>query len=133
MQWTLYTTGKKVQPMYQDASAEYIKRIGRYARIRSTHVRRESALAGRWPENGLRIRLVPNGRLYSSQQWAGQIAAWQNTGTGQVAIVIGGADVPVDATLSVSPMDMDPGLCLTILTEQIYRAYRIIHNQPYHK
>ncbi len=133
MHWTIYTTGTKLHPCYRDAAEEYIKRIGRYAKIRTQHVRKPAGLATRWPQTGIRLALIPQGTLLSSEQWAGQIVDWQNTSAGPVTIVIGPCDFPVDATLSVSPMDMDPGLLLTILTEQIYRAYRIIHNQPYHK
>ncbi|WP_328592587.1 23S rRNA (pseudouridine(1915)-N(3))-methyltransferase RlmH [Paenibacillus cymbidii] len=38
-----------------------------------------------------------------------------------------------DERLTLSQMDMEPGLQATILFEQLYRAYRIIHNHPYHK
>ena len=38
-----------------------------------------------------------------------------------------------DESIMISTMDMEIGLQATILFEQIYRAYRIINNQPYHK
>ncbi|MFC0394365.1 23S rRNA (pseudouridine(1915)-N(3))-methyltransferase RlmH [Paenibacillus mendelii] len=40
--------------------------------------------------------------------------------------------IPSDQTLALSPMGMDIGLKVTIIIEQIYRAY-CINNHPYHK
>jgi len=39
----------------------------------------------------------------------------------------------VDYSLQISQMDLHRDLILVILYEQIYRAYRIINNEPYHK
>lgn len=39
----------------------------------------------------------------------------------------------VDETMAMSKMEFDIGLIAVMLHEQIYRAYRIINKEPYHK
>ncbi|MCU6794273.1 23S rRNA (pseudouridine(1915)-N(3))-methyltransferase RlmH [Paenibacillus sp. WQ 127069] len=47
--------------------------------------------------------------------------------------IVGSSNIRYDETLTLSQMEMDFGLKTTILFEQVYRAYRIINNHPYHK
>lgn len=69
----------------------------------------------------------------SSESFADKINTWGISGTSQVAFIIA-TDFPhLGERLTLSRMDMEPGLQATILFEQLYRAYRIVHNHPYHK
>ncbi|MEK4259394.1 MULTISPECIES: 23S rRNA (pseudouridine(1915)-N(3))-methyltransferase RlmH [unclassified Paenibacillus] len=54
-------------------------------------------------------------------------------GISDVSIIVGTSNLQYDETLTLSQMEMDFGLKTTILFEQVYRAYRIINNHPYHK
>ncbi|MGG1615921.1 23S rRNA (pseudouridine(1915)-N(3))-methyltransferase RlmH [Paenibacillus sp. NRS-1781] len=55
------------------------------------------------------------------------------SGTSKIAIIIG-TELPKSMELmTLSNMDMVPGLQATIFFEQIYRAYRFINNHTYHK
>ena len=40
---------------------------------------------------------------------------------------------PQPVKLGLSPMEMSPGLTLTVVLEQIYRAFKIINGESYHK
>ncbi|KAA2302262.1 50S rRNA methyltransferase, partial [Clostridioides difficile] len=58
---------------------------------------------------------------------------WATTGNSNVSIVIGLNYTHHHNIMTLSQMEMDLGLKTTIVFEQIYRAYRIINNHPYHK
>lgn len=58
-----------------------------------------------------------------------KINALDISGNSDVAFIIG-AEISYDEKLAICPMDMDLG---TVLYEQIYRRYRILNNQAYHK
>nr|WP_272948127.1 23S rRNA (pseudouridine(1915)-N(3))-methyltransferase RlmH [Paenibacillus sp. A3] len=46
---------------------------------------------------------------------------------------MGSETAPYDERLTLNQMNMEAGLKITILIEQLYRALRIINNHPYHK
>ncbi|SDD54598.1 23S rRNA (pseudouridine1915-N3)-methyltransferase [Paenibacillus sp. CF095] len=55
------------------------------------------------------------------------------SGVSDISIVIRVNPLKHNEVLTLSQMDMDFGLQTTVLFEQVYRAYRIINNHPYHK
>lgn len=68
------------------------------------------------------IYVVQN-KPISSESFAERINSWGISGTSQVAFVISSDFPQPDERLTLSPMDMEPGLQATILFEQLYRAY----------
>lgn len=71
--------------------------------------------------------------MISSEGLSAKIDILGISGKSDVVIIIGTENITADEIFNNSPMEIDIGLKTTIMFEQIYRAYRILHNQPYHK
>jgi 23S rRNA (pseudouridine1915-N3)-methyltransferase len=85
------------------------------------------------------IALDINGKMWNTEQLADQLAEWQQDGR-QVNLLIGGPEGLAPACLekaeqkwSLSPLTFPHFLVKLILAEQIYRAYSILQNHPYHR
>ena len=86
------------------------------------------------------IALAIDGKAPDSVELAKQIEKWQVGGRDHLVFVIGGSlglskrvlD-RADYRLSFSKMTFPHQLMRVILLEQIYRSFRIIHGEPYHK
>nr|HMM32859.1 23S rRNA (pseudouridine(1915)-N(3))-methyltransferase RlmH [Clostridia bacterium] len=68
------------------------------------------------------------------------LQAWMNEGRGKFSFVIGGslglsAEVlsRADYSLSFGKMTFSHQLFRVMLLEQLYRAFKIMNNEPYHK
>ena len=86
------------------------------------------------------IALAINGKQKSSEELAKEIDSLATYGKSKIAFVIGGSlglssEVMKrsNAALSFSKMTFPHQLMRLVLVEQIYRAFRIIRNEPYHK
>ena len=109
---------------------------GSVERITEAEARRvKSAI----PQGALKVVLDEHGKLFSTKDLAARIEGWQMDGR-DVAFVIGGADglagsVKRDADVmwSLSPLTLPHGLVRVVLAEQIYRAWSILKNHPYHR
>ena len=91
-------------------------------------------------EDAYCIALAIDGTMLTSQELSGKINTLGINGTSHITFIIGGSlglseEVlkRADYHLSFSKMTFPHQLMRMILLEQIYRAYRIINNQPYHK
>ena len=159
MNITLVTVGKIKEKFYRDAVDEFIKRLGRYCKIRIVEVADENT-PNQAPEaieeqiknkEGERILkhitdsmhvivLAIEGKEISSVKFAEKLERLGIEGASDVCFVIGGSlglskavYKRADELLSFSPMTFPHQLMRVILLEQIYRCFRIIHNEPYHK
>lgn len=91
------------------------------------------------PAGDILVALDEHGRDLTTMDFARRLEGWQNEGAG-VAFVIGGAD-GLDAALKakarmmmrVSSMTLPHAFARVLLAEQIYRAWSILHNHPYHR
>ena len=86
------------------------------------------------------ILLAIEGVLHDSKSFSDQINKMTTYGTGDLVFVIGGSYGVSDAIktranhlISFSKMTFPHQLMRLILIEQIYRAYMIMKNHPYHK
>jgi 23S rRNA (pseudouridine1915-N3)-methyltransferase len=91
------------------------------------------------PKNALKVVLDERGKLFTTRELAARMAGWQGEGR-DVAFVIGGADglaasVKRDADViwSLSPLTLPHGLVRVVLAEQLYRAWTVLKNHPYHR
>lgn len=91
-------------------------------------------------ENSFVITLEIKGRMLSSEEFAQKIKDISNDGINDVIFVIGGANglhesisAVSNFKLSFSKMTYTHQLIRLILTEQIYRAFKINNNEPYHR
>lgn len=159
MKITLITVGKIKEKYLRDAISEYSKRLGRYCKLEIIEVADEKIPdnAGDATEELIRskesgrilkyikddayiITLEIHGRQLSSEEMAAKIEHLGIQGAGHLIFIIGGSiglgkEVlgRSDFALSFSKMTFPHQLMRVILLEQIYRSFRIIHGEPYHK
>ena len=159
MKITLITVGKIKEKYLRDAIAEYNKRLSRYCKLEIVEVADEKTpdQASETVEENIRakegerilkyikddmyvITLEIDGKMLSSEEFAGKIESLGVQGKSSIAFVIGGSiglgkEVlrRSDYTLSFSKMTFPHQLMRVLLLEQVYRGYRIINGEPYHK
>lgn len=85
------------------------------------------------------IALDERGAAWSTRELAGQLQGWLASGA-DVALLVGGADGLSPACLqaavarwSLSPLTLPHGLVRVVVAEQLYRAWSMLHNHPYHR
>ncbi len=86
------------------------------------------------------LPLAIEGKMKSSEEMATDIESLMTYGTSKIAFVIGGSlglheDVMkrADEKLSFGKMTLPHQLMKLVLVEQIYRSFRIMKGEPYHK
>ncbi|MDD6449159.1 MAG: 23S rRNA (pseudouridine(1915)-N(3))-methyltransferase RlmH [Lachnospiraceae bacterium] len=159
MRITIACVGKVKEKFYRDAIQEYAKRLSRYVKLDIQEVADEKTpenaslalekeikekegnrLLKKIPDNAYVIALAIEGQALSSTDLAGKIEKLGLSGNSHIVFVIGGSlglspQVlgRADDKLSFSKMTFPHQLMRVILLEQIYRSYRIINGEPYHK
>jgi 23S rRNA (pseudouridine1915-N3)-methyltransferase len=143
-------------PAWVDAGyQEYAKRMPREAALKLVEVKAESRteesaidriteaearrLNAAIPRDALKVVLDERGRTFSTKDLASRFSDWQMEGR-DVAFVIGGADGlsadikrDADVMWSLSALTLPHGLVRVVLAEQLYRAWTILKNHPYHR
>ena len=159
MKITLITVGKIKEKYLKDAIAEYSKRLSRYCKLEIIEVTDEKTPdhASESVEDAIRskeaeriqkyikedayiITLEFGGKQLTSEELAEKIDKLGIQGVSHIIFIIGGSiglgrEVlsKSDYALSFSKMTFPHQLMRVILLEQIYRSYRIINGEPYHK
>jgi 23S rRNA (pseudouridine1915-N3)-methyltransferase len=155
----IVAVGKLKEKYLKQGIEEFAKRMSGYARLEIVEVPDEKApevlsvaemeqvkqkegeriLAKISPDTHV-IALAINGKMKSSEEFARDLDKLATYGKSKIAFVIGGSlglsDTVLkraDEQLSFSKMTFPHQLMRLILVEQIYRAYRIIRGEPYHK
>jgi 23S rRNA (pseudouridine1915-N3)-methyltransferase len=128
------SVGRLREP-YVDDVAHYAKLLGRYARLEQLELRDGDRVAGRLPAGAYVVLLDVDGRSYESLAFARFIAERRMSATDLVFVIGGphGLDLPApDDRLSLGPLTLPHQLARVVLLEQLYRASKIIANEPYH-
>ena len=159
MNITILCVGQIKEKYFKDAIAEYAKRLSRYCKLRIIEVadERTKENASESEQQMIRakegerlmkyiqdpdycITLEITGKKMDSVAMAHTIEQLGLTGHSRIVFVIGGSiglDDAVrqrsDLALSFSDLTFPHQLLRVILLEQIYRSFRIIHKEPYHK
>lgn len=159
MNITFVTVGKIKEKYFRDAVAEYQKRLSKYCKLEIVEVadektpdraseteeaqikQKEAArILKAVRDNAYCIALAIDGKKRDSVNLATHIEQLGLSGKSNLVFVIGGSlglhDSVVqraDETLSFSELTFPHQLMRVILLEQIYRCFRIINNEPYHK
>ena len=159
MKITVITVGKIKEKYLKDAIAEYSKRLSRYCKLEILEVADEKTPDGASEiveenirekegerilklikEDAYVITLEISGKMLTSEELADRIETLGIQGKSHLVFVIGGSiglgrEVLrlSDYALSFSKMTFPHQLMRVILLEQIYRSYRIINGEPYHK
>lgn len=142
----LCTTSRQLSPPTLAGLAEYRKRLTRCCPfhwqtgcpVRSVSERSDPG------SQTARIRLDRRGQSISSPQLAEQLQRWMSAGYSTVVVELGQpsdlqdpdddtAESGSELVLSLSPLALSADLVALLAAEQIYRAFRILGNQPYHK
>lgn len=159
MKITVITVGKIKEKYLKDAIAEYSKRLSKYCKLEIVEVADEKtpdnasdivedAIRSKEAERIIKyvkddafvITLEINGKQLSSEELAEKIDKLGVQGTSHIIFIIGGSiglgqEVlqKSNFSLSFSKMTFPHQLMRVVLLEQIYRSYRIINGEPYHK
>ncbi len=159
MKITIVTVGKLKENYLKDAIAEYRKRLSKYCKLEIVEVADEKTPdnASETVEEMIRdkeaerilkhikpdtyvITLEIEGKQLTSEQLADKIESLGIQGKSHITFIIGGSiglgkEVleKSDYALSFSKMTFPHQLMRVILLEQVYRSYRIISGEPYHK
>ena len=148
--------GKAKEKHYRDACEEYVKRLSRFLKLEIIELPDEKAgeeLSAAQKERvkemegqrilsrleGYVIALDIDGELRDTLRFARELDALTQSHS-KITFVVGGSlglsgEVlsRADMRLSFSPMTFCHPLARVMLLEQLYRAEKIINNQPYHK
>ncbi len=139
--------GKLKESYFKDAVAEYVKRLSRYCSLKICEVadgpdmEAEAArLLKVIKEGSYIIVLDVKGTEVSSEELSERIEGLTVRGISHITFCIGGSDglseeikKRADLTLSFSRLTFTHQMMRVILLEQIYRAFKIINHEPYHK
>lgn len=159
MKITIITVGKLKEKYLKDAIAEYSKRLSKYCKLEIVEVADEKtpenasevvedAIRSKEAERILKyvkedafvIALEIAGKQLTSEEFADRIEQLGVRGVSHIIFIIGGSIglgkevlAKSDFALSFSKMTFPHQLMRVILLEQVYRSFRIISGEPYHK
>lgn len=159
MNITFVTVGKMKEKYFRDAVAEYQKRLSKYCKLEIVEVADEKTpdraseteeaqikqkeairILKAVRDNAYCIALAIDGKKRDSVNLAEHIEQLGLSGKSNLVFVIGGSlglhesvTQRADETLSFSDMTFPHQLMRVILMEQIYRSFRILNGEPYHK
>ncbi len=155
MQIVLIAVGKRMPAWVDSAYQEYANRlktacqlrlveIDAVKRTKHTDLQRAMAIEGdkilaAVPKGALIISLAIEGKAWNTPQLAQQMQSWMQRGS-PVALLVGGPEGLASKCLqqsqhywSLSPLTLPHPMVRVILAEQLFRAYSILKNHPYHR
>ncbi|MCT1540432.1 MULTISPECIES: 23S rRNA (pseudouridine(1915)-N(3))-methyltransferase RlmH [Lysinibacillus] len=159
MNITIVSVGKLKEKYLKMGIDEYVKRLGGYAKMDLVEVPDEKApeqlseaemdivkkkegerILAKISPDAYVIALAINGKMKTSEQMAADMESLMTYGKSKIAFVIGGSlglheDVikRADEQQSFGKMTLPHQLMKLVLVEQIYRSFRIMKGEPYHK
>ena len=159
MRISIVCVGKIKEKFYVQAVDEYVKRLSRYCKLDITELPDEKTPENASEQLNLAIKakegdrilaalkddayviaLAIEGKMLDSVEFSQKIEKLGIDSVSHIIFVIGGSlglDERVlkraDYKLSFSKMTFPHQLMRVVLLEQIYRGYRIMKGEPYHK
>jgi 23S rRNA (pseudouridine1915-N3)-methyltransferase len=159
MKLTVIGVGKLKEKYLKEGVGEYAKRLSRFCDLQLVEVEDEQApetlstaqeeqikrkeaakILGRLKEGAFLIVLDVKGVKKSSEEFASTLQSCFNSGKSNITFIIGGSlgldpelVKKADLRLSFSDMTFPHQLTRLILLEQVFRAFKIIHGETYHK
>jgi 23S rRNA (pseudouridine1915-N3)-methyltransferase len=151
----LITVGNKMPRWVQEGYLEYSKRLppecslklveiapghrGKNADIKRTVKDEGERMLKAIPKGCRVVVLDVVGKSWSTEQLSVQLGQWMNEGS-DVALLVGGPEGLAEACLeradgrwSLSALTLPHPLVRVIVSEQIYRAWSLLQNHPYHR
>jgi len=154
MKILILAVGDKLPAWAETAVAEYVKRMPREARVEVVPIRPEkrsgqsaerikaleaARILEKLPAGCALVAMDEHGRQSTTRELAQTLDTWLHSGR-DVALVLGGADglAPellsrAETTLSLSRLTLPHALARVLLAEQLYRAWSLLANHPYHR
>lgn len=159
MKITILCVGKIKEKFYRDAIAEYEKRLSRYTKLSIIEVSDEKTIENpsqaeeeqikskeadrilsNMKDDMYVIALAIDGKKYDSVGLSKHLESLTVSGNSHICFVIGGSLGLSEKVLNISneklsfsDLTFPHQLMRVILSEQIYRSFRIMKNEPYHK
>ena len=159
MKLRIVCIGKLKERFYTEAAAEFKKRLSRFCeleivelpdekvadspspaeieRVKNIECRR---IAEKLAQGDYVVALDPRGKEMTSEQLADKLSEIMLAGSSRIAFLIGGSHgltdeirSRADLVLSFSKMTFSHQIFRIMLLEQVYRAFKILNNEPYHK
>lgn len=155
MKLNLLAVGNKMPAWVTDGYLEYQKRLPRECSLILNEItpakRGKSGSASQWmreegdrllsqiPDNHHVVALDVKGKSWTTEQLAEQLKNWLADGR-DVSLLVGGPDgmdqrclQRADQTWSLSPLTLPHPLVRIVMAEQLYRAWTVLQNHPYHR
>ena len=138
--------GKLKEDYLKDGVNDYLKRLSKYHKVelievKDSNIEEESTEIKKYiKENDYVISMAINSKEYSSVELSQRINSLFINGRSSIVFIIGGSDGIEKSILdnsneliSFSKLTFPHGLFRLILLEQLYRSFKIINNETYHK
>ena len=143
----------RLRAAYREACDDYLRRLGRYARVEEAEVREASrapTVAAQLEEEAERLRVrIPRGSTvvalaregspWTSEELARRMDGWR-VAARPLAFVLGGSHglspgflASASVRWSLGPPTFPHELARVVVLEQLYRAFTILRGEPYHK
>lgn len=155
MQLVIAAVGHKMPVWIEAGFGEYAKRMPPECRIQLKEIKpversgsrtadtvmaqERAKIEAAIPKGSRIVALDERGKDLTSAQLAQLLVQWQQDGR-DVTFVIGGADgldagfkASADMLLRISSLTLPHGMVRVMLAEQLYRAWSITQNHPYHR
>jgi 23S rRNA (pseudouridine1915-N3)-methyltransferase len=150
----IIAVGKIREKYIKEGISEFLKRIQPYSSVKVIEIDAEDLkhspqksmevegekILNQISDSAYTIILDIPGKSLSSEQFAAKIKEINSEGINQLVFIIGGAvglsenvKKKANFSLSLSNMTFPHQLVRLFLLEQVYRAFKIINNEPYHK
>ncbi len=155
MKLVLLAVGHRMPAWIDAGFAEYAKRMPKSAVLTLVEIKPESRSSGTstarlteieakrirvaLPSRSMKVVLDERGGACTTRELSQRLEEWRMAGR-DVAFVIGGPDgvhaelrEEADWLWSLSPLTLPHGLVRVIVAEQLYRAWSLTQNHPYHR
>ncbi len=155
MKLLIVTVGHKMPDWITTGFHEYAKRMPREIKFELLEIKPEPRTTGKTtqqilaseaqritaalPQNCRRIALDEHGVAPTTKELVAQMKDWMTEGR-DVAFIIGGADGLHDSVkqashqlMALSAFTLPHAFVRVLLAEQLYRAYSLMQNHPYHR
>ena len=134
MRTTVLAVGR-TQPPYADDVQHYQKLLARHGRLELVEVREQERVDGRIPKDAYVCLLSHEGTQFDSMEFS-RFVDERRLEARDVCFVIGGPrgiDLEqCDLRLSLGALTLPHQLARVVLLEQLFRAHKILANEPYH-
>ena len=155
MKMSIVAVGKLKERFWKDAVAEYAKRLGGYVKLKMVEVPDRDPASCGGDERAMELEgadilkalgsshvilLAIDGEQRTSEGIAKRLDALMLQGKSDISLVIGGSTGVspevrrrADETLSFGAITLPHNLARVVAVEQVYRAFKIMRGEPYHK